>query len=175
MDYTSVLTELIDTRSFSNMWYWIGLAVIWSSASHFVLGVPWDLVLRAKRGRVGPAQDVEDLVRINVGRLLYVAGAAGLWILGLAFMFLTMLLLLGFVYYVEFAQAVVLIALPMTLVGALSLNTAKIIQEQELHGAALYRRLYIHRTQTQFIGMIAIFITAIWGMYQNMTIGALGS
>ena len=34
--YQTVL-ELIDMRSFSSLWYWIGLAVLWSSASHWVL------------------------------------------------------------------------------------------------------------------------------------------
>ncbi|MEM9756043.1 MAG: component of SufBCD complex, partial [Pseudomonadota bacterium] len=32
--------DVIDLRSFSNLWYWIVLAVFWSSASHWGLGVP---------------------------------------------------------------------------------------------------------------------------------------
>ena len=31
-----------------------------------------------------------------------------------------------------------------------------------------------HRLQTQMIGTLAIFVTALWGMYQNLTIGVLG-
>jgi len=34
--------ELIDMRSFSNLWYWIVLSVLWSTMSHWVLGVPFD-------------------------------------------------------------------------------------------------------------------------------------
>ena len=41
--------ELIDMRSFSNLWFWIALAVLWSSVSHWVLGVPWDMVMRARK------------------------------------------------------------------------------------------------------------------------------
>ena len=49
MDWYDTVFEVIDMRSFSNLWYWIGLAVLWSSVSHWVLGVPYDSILRAKR------------------------------------------------------------------------------------------------------------------------------
>ncbi|MCU0909379.1 MAG: component of SufBCD complex, partial [Rhodobacteraceae bacterium] len=32
MDWYLTVFEVIDMRSFSNLWYWIGLAVLWSSA-----------------------------------------------------------------------------------------------------------------------------------------------
>jgi len=75
---------------------------------------------------------------------------------------------------VEFAQAVFLLAAPMTLVGALSLNAAAQIRARGLRGEALRKRMHRHRVHTQIVGMVAIFITALWGMYQNMSIGALG-
>ena len=61
MDLIDTLVELIDMRSFSNLWFWIALAVVWSSASHWILGVPIDLVYRA--GRIGgqAERDLEDL------------------------------------------------------------------------------------------------------------------
>ena len=85
-----------------------------------------------------------------------------------------MLVLLGFVYEMEFAQAVFLLALPLTMVGILSLSTARIIHSEGSTGDRLFRRLNRHRLYTQMIGMMAIFITALWGMYQNMTLGPLG-
>ena len=30
-----------------------------------------------------------------------------------------------------------------------------------------------HRLYTQIIGMFSIFVTALWGMYQNLSIGPL--
>ena len=110
MSWTQTLFELIDMRSFSNLWYWIVLAVVWSTASHWVLGVPYDMVLRAKRQGGQAEADLEDIVRINVNRLLYIGQVSGLWLAGFACFFLTMLVLLGFVYGVEFAQAVLLLA-----------------------------------------------------------------
>lgn len=174
MDWYSAVFELIDMRSFSNLWYWIALAAVWSQTSRYVLGVPYDLIQRAERQGGQAEADLEDLVRINSNRLLYVVATSGLWIVGLAAMLLTSMALIAFYYDVEFAQAVFLLGAPMMVVGALSLNTARVIRDRALAGKPLRRKLHRHRTATQFVGMIAIFITALWGMYQNMTIGALG-
>ena len=67
MNLYQVLFELIDMRSFSNLWYWIMLAVMWSSASHWVLGVPFDVISRARRQGGALQDDLETLVRINTG------------------------------------------------------------------------------------------------------------
>lgn len=174
LDWYSAVFELIDMRSFSNLWYWIALAVVWSTTSHWVLGVPYDMVTRAARHGGQAEVDLEDMVRINVNRLLYIAGVSGLWLLGLVSAFITSLGLLGFWYGIEFAQAVFLLIAPMTLIGLLSLNTARLIEAQVLAGAALRKRMTRHRVATQFVGMLSVFVTALWGMYQNMSIGALG-
>ena len=174
MDWYQTLFELIDMRSFSNLWFWIVLAVVWSTASHWVLGVPYDMVLRAKRHGEDAQTDLEDIVRINVNRLLYIAKVSGLWLAGFSCFFLTMLGLMGFVYGMEFAQAVFLLALPLAMVGMLSLSTARIIQAEQSTGELLFKRLNRHRLYTQIIGMVAIFVTALWGMYQNVNLGPLG-
>lgn len=174
MDWYSALYELIDMRSFSNLWFWIVLAVFWSSTSHWVLGVPFDMVMRAARHGDQAEIDLEDLVRIKTNRLMYIAQMSGLWLLGFGCFFLTMLALLGFVYHVEFAQAVLLLAFPLSLVGVLSLSTARLIQQEGASGELLRKRLTRHRLYTQIIGMISIFVTALWGMYQNLSVGPWG-
>ncbi len=170
MNWTQSVFEVIDMRSFSNLWFWIALAVVWSTTSHWVLGVPFDLIQRAHRQGGQPQSDLEDMVRINVNRLLYIGRVSGLWLLGFVCFMLTTLGALGFWYDIEFAQAVFLIAFPMSLVGALSLSTARLIEAEQPTGAALHKRLVRHRVYTQFIGMIAIFVTAMWGMYQNLSV-----
>jgi hypothetical protein len=174
LDWYQTLFELIDLRSFSNLWFWIVLAVVWSTTSHWVLGVPFDMVLRARRHGEQAQIDLNDIVRINVNRLLYIAHVSGLWLAGFAFFGLTMLALLGFVYSLEFAQAVFLLAFPLSLVGALSLSTARLIQAEDARDERLYKRMTRHRIYTQLIGMVSIFVTAIWGMYQNVALGPLG-
>ncbi|MEH6522658.1 component of SufBCD complex [Sulfitobacter sp.] len=174
MDWYQTLFELIDMRSFSNLWFWIVLAVVWSTTSHYGLGVPFDMVLRAKRHGGQSEIDLEDLVRINTNRLLFIAQMSGLWIAGFACFFLTILGLLGFVYGNEFAQSVVLLALPLSVVGLLSLSTARLIQEEDARGEQLLKRLMRHRLYSQIIGMISIFVTAMWGMLQNIGGGIFG-
>lgn len=175
MDWYDTIFELIDMRSFSNLWFWIALAVVWSTASHWVLGVPYDMVARARRNGGQSAQDLEDLIRINTNRLLFIGNVSGLWVLGITCFVLTGLALLGFVYRVEFAQALFLLGFPMSIVGALNLSTARLIQEENSEGPQLWQRLTRHRTYVQAIGMVSIFVTALWGMYQNMAVGPFGS
>ena len=105
MDWYTSIFELIDMRSFSNLWFWIALAVTWSTASHWVLGVPFDMVQRARRHGAQPEADLVDIARVNVNRLLYIGRVSGLWILGVACFLLTTLATLGFWYEIEFAQA----------------------------------------------------------------------
>ncbi len=169
MDWYGTVFEVIDMRSFSNLWFWIALAVLWSSVSHWVLGVPFDMVGRARRLGGQAAQDLEDLARINTNRFLFIMDEAGLWIVALGSAFLTGLALLGFAYDVEMAQALFLLAFPLTIVGLLSVASARRIQQGENSGEALWRRMRIHRTITQFIGMVSIFVTALWGMFQNLS------
>lgn len=174
MDWHRTVFELIDMRSFSNLWFWIALAVMWSSASHWVLGVPYDMVLRARRAGGQSEIDLEDLVRINSNRLLYIGRISGQWLLGLVCFVLTALAVVGFGYNIEFAQAVFLLMFPMSLVGLMSLSTAARIQLENASGELLRKRLARHRIWVQVIGMISIFITSIWGMYQNFLTSPLG-
>jgi len=171
LDWYETVFELIDMRSFSNLWYWIALAVVWSASSHYVLGVPYDMVTRARRDGGAAEEDLRDMVRVNVNRLLYIATVSGLWIVALGTFLLTTLASLGFLYGVEFAQALFLLALPLSAVFALSVRTARRIHAAD--GEGLHKMLQRHRIGVQFIGMIAIFVTAFWGMYQNMVVGAL--
>ena len=94
--------------------------------------------------------------------------------MGFGCFFLTLLGGLGFFYGFEFGQAVFLLLFPMSMIGALSVRTAGLIQAREERGDDLYRRLLKHRIITQAIGMVSIFVTALWGMFQNLNIGPFG-
>ncbi len=161
-------------RSFSNLWYWIALAVVWSSASHWVLGVPYDLVHGAGRRGGQRQQDLEDLVRINCNRIQHISDVSGLWLIGMTCALLSGLAVTGFFYWIEFAQAVFLILFPLAIVGVLSMHAARSITERNLTGEALRNRLRLQRLFTQVIGLVSIFVTAMWGMWQNMSVGVLG-
>lgn len=171
LDWYETVFELIDMRSFSNLWYWIALAVVWSTSSHFVLGVPWDLVQRARRNGGDAEDDLRDMVRVNVNRLLYITDMSGLWLIAFAFFAHSSLVILGFAYGSEFSQALFLLAGPLTVVMGLRVVCARGIRAAD--GEGLYERLGRHRFITQVIGMLSIFVTALWGMLQNLSIGAI--
>jgi hypothetical protein len=171
VDWYKTIFELIDLRSFSNLWFWIALAVMWSTTSHWVLGVPFDMVARARKDAQA-AQDLQDLVGINIRRMLYVVRVSGLWLIGIAAFVFTVLLVLGFVYWLEIAQAVFLLLAPLMIVWGLSLSTAQRISSNALEGEDLYHCLSRLRMTVQAIGMVSIFITSLWGMWQNMQVYA---
>ncbi len=174
MDWYGLVFELIDFRSFSNLWFWIMLAVFWSTASHFVLGVPFDMVTRiARNPDVDPQAntDLNDLARIQSNRLIYIGQLAGIWLVGFGFFILTGLFIMGFQYGMEISQALFLLFTPMALVFALSLRRAHLISG--LEGPELHRHLKRHRVSIQIVGMISIFVTSMWGMHFNLTAGVL--
>jgi len=175
LNWYDTVFELINMRSFSNLWYWIVLAVVWSSAGQRVLGVPWDMVIRARKTEDGEAlADFSEMVRINVNRRLRMMHESGLVLAGLVAFVLTSLVLLAFVYAIEFAQAVFLLAFPFIPVTALSLRTAVAIRDRDLDGLALVKAVERLRLHVQLIGMASIFVTAMWGMYHNMSANVLG-
>lgn len=169
VDLIATVFEIIDMRSFSNLWYWIALAVLWSSTSHWVMGLPYDMLPRARREGGQAQADVEELARIYSSRLLAVVRAAGLWIVALGCFWMSVLGVLSFYYDVEFAQAVFFLVAPMTIVIWQSLRCARLIEAGENSGEALYRRLSIHRRILQVLGMVSIFITSLFGMWQNFS------
>jgi hypothetical protein len=61
----------------------------------------------------------------------------------------------------------------MVPVGWLSLRTAPQDRGRRGRGEALYRRLMLHRRLVQVVGMLAIFVTSMFGMYQNINISIL--
>jgi hypothetical protein len=168
--YESIF-ELIDMRSFSNLWFWIALAVMWSMASHWVLGVPYDMVSRARHSGGQVQADLETLVRIHTTRLLMITRVAGMWIVAFVTFVLSALAITGFWYGVEFSQAVLCLLAPMALVSLLSVRAAHHIHDAHLSGEDLHRKLMFHRMKVQGIGMVSILVTSLWGMFQNLQIG----
>ncbi len=165
--YTGVL-EVIDMRSFTSIWYWIVIAVVWSTTSHWILGVPYDMVTRAKKNEGQAQQDLEQLITINCNRVLNIMNVAGAWVVGFSTFFITVLAVLGFWYDIEISQAVFLIVAPLSLVAMQSVGAARRLRTTAPTGIDLRRKLMRQRLFHQLIGMISIFVTAFWGMWHNL-------
>lgn len=165
--------EVIDMRSFSNLWFWIALAVMWSSASHWVMGIPHDMIYDARRKGGQAEADLEDLARIYSSRVLNVVDNALMFVVGFGCFWFTVLGALAFYYDVEFAQAIFFLMLPMIAVVWHSIRTARQVATTARQGEALYRCLIWHRRITQLVGMLSVFATAMYGMYQNFSASVL--
>jgi hypothetical protein len=168
--YPTVLTT-IDARSFSNLWYWLLLGLAWTRTTHRVLGVPWDMVARARRDRGRAEDDLHDLLRVNVLRMIETGERAGVWLLAAISAVLTALGVLGLAYRVEFAQASFLLLAPLVLVWGLSLGAARDLAAGRAEGDALYVRLNRLRRIVQAVGLATIFVTAVVGMWSNLAAG----
>jgi uncharacterized membrane protein len=171
LDFLDLVTQVIDLRSFSNLWYWIVLAILWSTLSHWVIGIPFHLVQRARRGDQDSLRDLQALAEINPRRILDFASVSGTTMVASSAFVVTSLVVLGWVYRVEFCQAIVLLLLPLILVTALSIRTATILRRTEYENLAL--RLRNHRLMVQGMGIVFIFLTAFWGMYVNVSVSRL--
>lgn len=171
MDWYKTIFEVIDLRSFSNLWFWLALAVLWSTVSHFVVGVPHDMIRRAEREGEQAQADVEALAHIYTRRFLLILRTGGLILVGLVCFLVTSLIVLAIFFRMEFAQALLCLVLPMLGVMTLTLRTCLAIERHDLRGPDLFRTLRRHRITVQTVGMFALFFTGMFGMYQNLTLG----
>ena len=73
--------------------------------------------------------------------------------------------MLGFWYWIEFAQAVFLLAAADgARRAAVGRGPRAASRPREPAASDLRKRLMRHRCYTQIIGIVAIFVTAMWGM-----------
>jgi hypothetical protein len=165
--------EVIDMRSFSNLWYWLVLATMWSSVSYWVLGVPFDLIQQARREGGQMQEDLQDLVRINTSRLIMLVDRSGAVGIALLCFWGTGLAILAFFYEVEFAQAVFLLLVPVSIVVWQSIRVSRQLVDTTIDAEALHRTLLRHRRVTQVIGMLSISVTALFGMWVNTSVSIL--
>lgn len=169
MNWNDAIFQVIDLRSFSSVWYWLAVAVSWSTVSHWIIGVPFDLIFRARREGGIAADDLDMLVAINVRRLMTISDIAGVWLIGFLFFLLSVLVSLGFYYGFELAQGVFCLAFPLSIVAMLNMRKARRYAANQPTGADLAHDLLRFRFWIQVIAMISIFITAMYGMFYTLS------
>lgn len=171
--YSTVFSE-IDLRSFSNIWFWIALAVLWSNVTHYVLGVPYDMVLRARRLGAWAMADLEAMTNAQARRRVLFLRGSGVWIVGFWAAMISALLVLAISFQFELAQALSLLFVPLTLVGFLGIRFALRQDAAPLTGEALVTALIHHRFAVQALGLLAVFLTTMWGMWYNLALRPFG-
>lgn len=165
MSTLSTLLALLDSRSFASLWYWLAFAGLWSLASRNVLGIPSELVLRARRDDTAQAALLQWLAlvlphwRVGPGMAAVLAGLAGFLAAVLA--------VLGFAHDMEAAQALLLLLAPLAAVMALRIRLARDLARllatrppQEAAPLAA-RRLLRHGWVAYGVALAAIAVTSL--------------
>lgn len=155
-----------DYTSFFSVWYWALTIAIWTQVCHRTLGVPYDMILRADR-LPSVAAEVDQLARIAARRMTAIHRVAGLWMAGLVGFCLSALAVLGFVTWIEPAQATFLLLLPFSIVQLQTVRLALHIDGTGARGDELRRRLAGRRAWNQAIAIAAIIVAAFVGMLHH--------
>lgn len=142
--------------------------------THFIVGVPFDMVVRARRRGGQAMADLEVMAVLQARRRNQIMRTSGVWLVAFWMTVLTALSILGFGYGAELAQAVTLLLVPMTVASALGLGLSAKLESAPLTGRALTRKLTLHRFGLQGIGLLAILLTTMWGTWYNLSIPLMG-
>ncbi len=137
---------------------------------HWIIGVPVDVIFRARRHGGEAADELREYLIINLRRFARLIDGAGVWLFGFVCFVLTCLLTIGFFYGIELAQAFFCIALPLTIVGGMNLRLIQRLQEEVPPAEELANLLLRHRFWLQVVSVAAIFATAMYGMYHNLAV-----
>lgn len=141
--------------SFQSPWYWALHVVVWTFVCLRTLGVPYDMLLRARRVPEVAAR-VDVLARLSADRIAGAADAAGGAMAAGAGFVIAGLAGLGFASGIEAAQAVFFLVAPLCAVGYSSVRLALWIRRSRLAGPRLVLALSWRRVCHQAIAIVAM-------------------
>lgn len=165
MDYWYIL----DFHSYWNVWFWLIVVMSWSVSAHFTFGVPHDLVQAADRRGGIWAEQVDQLARIHLHRIVELFDRGGAWIAAGAGFVLSVIGTFGWFVDFEFARALFVVAVPHVILGILSVRRAFQLYEADLSGEPLRRALKRWRFWTQVMGLFAIAGTATCAVIETLS------
>ncbi|MDO6589469.1 MULTISPECIES: hypothetical protein [Rhodobacterales] len=169
MDLNDVFSRILSFQTFSNLWYWLAVCTSWMIACYWVVGVPLDMIHRARRHGGQAAQDLEILVAVNVRRLQMFTQWDRIASVGFATFILTSVTVSAFFYEFEVAKGLFFILIPITIAMLVNIYAAEHLHDAPREGSALIKYLILVRLWIQVVAMVAIFISVTYGMFFNLT------
>lgn len=171
--------SLLDSRSFSTIWFWLILIGMWSVTGRNVLGIPAEVLTRARSAqRAGDPEGAAvvtllDWLSLSLPRWR-VSPREGAIFLGVTTFLLTSLAILGFGYGLEMAQALTLLLAPFAMLFWMRVLLARrlgpILVAGQLGerpvsgvGAEAVRQMLVHRRLVSGLSIAAVAVTALWG------------
>nr|WP_162623866.1 hypothetical protein [Paracoccus saliphilus] len=179
MPQVNSLIGLLDSRSFMTIWYWLALVGMWSATGRSVLGVPTEVLTRARTAQAaGQAEGAAVILLLDWLSLVLprwrLGTREGALFLAVTSFLLTSLAVLGFVFWLELAQAMLLLLLPFWLLFWMRIRLARRLvplveaaqdDRMELSQAAarVAHLMVRHRRWVTLMSMVAVALTVLWG------------
>ena len=158
MHWVRELLIFIDGKSFASVWFWLTLGVTWFVVARYPFSISNELILQARNFEESARLSVEVLAEMRAKKLL----AFNLWKVA-AFSFIgSIIFVFGWIYQIEFAQALFVWLVPIMGVGGVSLYTAYRVQNRSQKGDALLDTLERHRLMVILIGCLTFGFIAYW-------------
>ncbi|MTD99612.1 hypothetical protein GIY56_04855 [Paracoccus sp. YIM 132242] len=173
------LIGFLDSRSFGTVWYWLVVIGAWSLTGRHVIGVPAEIVGRARDAIQAGEGDCPAMLHLLDWLSLVLprwrlGAREGVAFLGLTGFVLTSLAIMGIGYALELALAAFLLLLPFAVLFwmrvALARRLMPLLEAAEQGArpvpeaaAEAVRRMVIHRRLVTILSMAAVAVTALWG------------
>jgi hypothetical protein len=154
-----LLFQTFAAASFQSLWYWVLHVVVWTLACYRTLGVPHDMLLRARRVPE-VAGKVDVLARLAAERIGGIHDALGVPIAAASGFLLAGFAVLGFGTGIETAQAGFAILLPFAVISYSKLRLALAVRRRGIRGTDLVLALARRRVWHQFIAIVAMLAAA---------------
>jgi hypothetical protein len=154
---------------FQSIWYWVLHVVVWTLACYRTLGVPHDMLLRARRVPEIAAR-VDVLAQLTAERIAGIHDSAGVAIAAGAGFVLAALAALGFLTGLEVAQAAFVLLLPLAAIGYSKMRLALYLRRSRVVGPRLVLLLVRRRFWHQLIAVLAMLgaLAVAWSLHPPM-------
>ena len=153
------LFQFLAAASFQSLWYWVLHVVVWTLACYRTLGVPHDMLFRARR-QPEVALRVDELAHLACARVGGIYDALGVPLAAVAGFLLAGVFALGFPSGIETAQAAFAIMLPFMVITYSKLRLALAVRRKRMAGPELVLALARRRIWHQFIAVAAMLGSA---------------
>lgn len=175
--------HLLASRSFTSIWFWLMLALVWSLVGRNIAGVPDQVVRAARRGDEGAAVRLLDWLSLTLPERIAHPGEWAVMVAVGAFA-LSSLAVLGFGFGLEMAQALAMLLIPLGLVALLRQRLARQLRAILTRAAAgaspddsaaqAARRITRHRWLSLALSVLTLVGAAFYGALHTVINRPLG-
>jgi hypothetical protein len=149
------VVDAFGISSFQSIWYWALSVIAWTIVTHRTLGVPYDMLLRARRV-TAVSERVDQLAHIHAGRIAGLYDSIGPGVALAGGFGLAVLYGIGFLEGVELAQAAFMLVFPLSAVAYSTLGLALAVRAHDFRGQALVRVLARRRFWHQVVAVVGM-------------------